>query len=210
MQISKHIKSIKRTPTLYELYLEDQNRTLHDRISSLEHQLRRSQTELLTDSLTNVGNRRRFDESFKYELMHLVRSRGKEYLSIVLIDLDNFKQINDLQGHNSGDKILIKAGNILKSTFSRDIDTVCRYGGDEFTIILPKTDNNGARIVVDMARRNAEKSDISMSFGISSTNSLEIPKPKHDLDEIIRCMVAEADARMYEDKLSKKGSLLRN
>ena len=129
--------------SLREQYLEIENATLLRRISSLEQQLKSSQEELYIDSLTKVGNRKKFDEYLNNEVMHLSRSRNKEYLSIVLIDLDGFKQINDTNGHSAGDKILFSTGAVLKSAFSRNIDIVCRYGGDEFAIILPNTTKDG-------------------------------------------------------------------
>ncbi len=193
--------------SLREQYLEIENATLLRRISSLEQQLKSSQEELYIDSLTKVGNRKKFDEYLNNEVMHLSRSRNKEYLSIVLIDLDGFKQINDTNGHSAGDKILFSTGAVLKSAFSRNIDIVCRYGGDEFAIILPNTTKDGAEIAVGMARRLAEQSNIQMSIGISTINSTAIhQKP---IIQVIKDMFEAADADMYNDKSSRKAIALR-
>ncbi len=193
----------------YERWLETENNTLHERIVALERQLKLSHEELLTDPLTKVGNRRRFDESIENEMMHLARSKNKEHLSIVLVDLDNFKQINDTMGHSSGDKILIGAGNVLKSAFSRNIDVVCRYGGDEFAIVLPNTEMGGAIIASDMARRLAEQAGIQMSLGISSISSANLSKKNATTQQIIKDLVEDADANMYLDKSSRKSVVLR-
>ncbi len=200
-------KRINFKKSLREKYLEIENASLLRRISSLEQQLKLSQEELYSDSLTKVGNRKKFDEYLNNEIMHLSRSRNKEHLSIILVDLDNFKQINDTKGHVAGDKILVNTGVVLKSAFSRNIDVVCRYGGDEFAIILPNTTREGADIAVGMARRLAEQSNIQMSIGISTITSLSInQKP---IEQVIKDIFEEADADMYADKASRKAPLIR-
>jgi diguanylate cyclase (GGDEF)-like protein len=95
----------------------------------------------ITDSLTGLYNRRRFQESMEKEFHRC--HRYKIPLSCLLIDIDHFKLVNDTYGHQTGDAVLSEIGTILLKTF-REIDTVSRYGGEEFSALLPETDRKAA------------------------------------------------------------------
>ncbi|MDP6447511.1 MAG: diguanylate cyclase [Pirellulaceae bacterium] len=127
-----------------------------------------------TDSLTNLLNRRSFFELFEYEIKQLVRSRTQ--LSLVMVDVDHFKHVNDQHGHLAGDEALRQVANSLREG-SRDSDVVGRYGGEEFCALLPDTDEEGARIWAERRREAIEQLQvqfdnvqipITASFGIST------------------------------------------
>ncbi len=142
----------------------------------------------LTDPLTKLGNRRRL-----YLLIEtLVPSsvRRKDPFSIVLLDIDNFKQFNDEFGHSAGDDLLVQVSDILKDC-SRDQDLVVRYGGEEFLLVLPSTNLESAQILVDRVRLTIkEKSSITFSGGIAMHSE------KHSFDELIK----KADDCLYTAK----------
>lgn len=124
----------------------------------------------ITDSLTNVFNRLYLDRNYDYEA-----KRAKRYnndLSIILIDIDFFKNINDTYGHSIGDIILVEMSNILKQNI-RNIDKLGRWGGEEFLIICPQTNYKKAEIVADFLRKTISNhtfsnvGKVTCSFGVT-------------------------------------------
>ncbi|MFC2003324.1 diguanylate cyclase [Chloroflexota bacterium] len=126
------------------------------------------------DELTSLFNRRHFDESIKQEIDR--HSRYGSMLSLVLIDLDNFKRYNDLMGHVGGDKLLTRIGRSVKESL-RNIDLAFRYGGDEFAIILPHTSADDAFSTAERVRKNInseiarESVLVTASLGLASCPS---------------------------------------
>lgn len=114
------------------------------RLKYLTDGLRRA---ALTDALTGVGNRRRFDEHIDKEWMRAVRL--SESLSLLMIDIDYFKRYNDRYGHLAGDGCLRKVAQAIASVARRPADEVARFGGEEFVMLLPHTDEQGARHMAD-------------------------------------------------------------
>jgi diguanylate cyclase (GGDEF)-like protein len=105
----------------------------------------------VTDGLTKLYVRRYFDLRLKEELGRINRYGGK--LAILVMDLDHFKDVNDAHGHAFGDEVLKRAAAAMKRTARRKIDIACRYGGEEFVLILPGTDTAGALEVGERIRR---------------------------------------------------------
>jgi diguanylate cyclase (GGDEF)-like protein len=103
-----------------------------------------------TDPLTGLLNRRGFDECFTYELERTRRGSGR--LSLVLLDLDHFKEVNDRLGHSAGDVALERLGSVLNAT-KRQIDVAARVGGEEFALLLPDSDADGAFSVCERVRQ---------------------------------------------------------
>src|SRR6266511_5628255 len=120
------------------------------RIKHLQERLHEMQRKLeeqsITDALTSLKNRRFFDERLHEEFRRA--QRYGDYLSLIMIDLDHFKQVNDRFGHPVGDTVLREAAALIRASI-RDPDICARYGGEEFTVILPKTHMSGALAVAE-------------------------------------------------------------
>lgn len=150
------------------------------------------------DVLTGVFNRRKIHDVIQQYLD--MSFQNDRIFSIVMIDINNFKYINDTYGHNTGDAVLRFVGNVLKQLL-RDIDIVSRWGGDEFLLLLPNTNLKAAKIVIkkisdylDTNECEATKGFISLSFGISdNSDSVGVEE-----------MIDLADQRMYDDKKNKE------
>jgi len=131
----------------------------------------------LTDPLTGVGNRRQLEESMAKEISRAERGEGK--LCAVMADLDQFKTVNDLYGHDSGDKVLVAFANLLRQQ-TRPTDTVIRIGGEEFLVLMPHTDLQHALIVSERIRSALAGTPIeplaaptSASFGVAELKTGE-------------------------------------
>ena len=98
-----------------------------------------------TDPLTGLSNRRKFNEVFGREIERV--NRNKLNLAMLVVDIDDFKSYNDHYGHGRGDDCLVQVARILRKTAGRGVDTVSRLGGEEFGVILPETDMEGAQLV---------------------------------------------------------------
>lgn len=107
------------------------------------------------DGLTAVANRRAFDEMFEKEWLRAKRTNSP--LSLIMIDIDYFKDYNDYFGHSAGDVCLKNVANTIKSSLNRPADMVARYGGEEFVCLLPDTDEHGAQLTASRIRENIEK-----------------------------------------------------
>ena len=120
------------------------------RIKHLQEKLREAQKALeeqsITDALTGLKNRRFFDERLHEEFKRA--QRYGDHLSLIMIDLDDFKRVNDQHGHPGGDVVLHDAGALIRASI-RDPDICARYGGEEFAVILPKTHMSGALAVAE-------------------------------------------------------------
>ncbi|MBI5416852.1 diguanylate cyclase [Candidatus Poribacteria bacterium] len=159
----------------------------------------------MLDGLTSVFNRRFFQEIISTELSR--SGRFKHHLSLILIDIDNFKHFNDTYGHVVGDKILKEFSDLLVKNV-RTIDYVCRYGGDEFTIVLPETNKEGtfnlARRLKNSMMQNKFITDdkiethLSISIGIST-----FPQDADKKDSLIE----KADKALYDAKKLGKGQI---
>ncbi len=115
----------------------------HARLLEMTYQM------AITDSLTGLFNRRHFDQCLADELLRA--ARYGHAVSLIMLDIDHFKHCNDQYGHRVGDRMLVQVASVLRESVRRT-DIVARYGGDEFAILLPETDGDGARIVAGKVR----------------------------------------------------------
>ena len=157
----------------------------------------------IIDPLTRVYNRGHFDRQGKLELMRAKRYNKK--IAYILIDLDNLKHINDRFGHIEGDQVLRAVGRILKRN-CRQIDLVCRYGGDEFVVVLQETGRKDAMRKAEALRRqihglatkptgNEDGVAVSTSIGVATLN---------DGYDSHTALFHAADQALYQAKLSGK------
>lgn len=153
------------------------------------------------DGLTQVANRRYFDHAIEQEWEWA--SRNSSCLSIVLVDIDHFKAYNDTYGHQDGDDCLKYVAQTIKDALPRPTDVVCRYGGEEFVVILPGTDEGDSGVIAEQIRQSIESLNIphkgskvtdhvTVSLGVAGM----IPSDQAEISELIR----SADSALYQAK----------
>jgi diguanylate cyclase (GGDEF)-like protein len=159
--------------------------------------------QAVTDELTGLFNLRHFHETLDGEIER--SRRFNQPVGLMLLDIDDFKAVNDTYGHQQGDLVLIEVGRVLRA-LSRDIDEPARYGGEEMAVILPQTDVAGAELLAERMRAAVAGIEIdrldgdgrlrvTASFGVAS-----LPANAGDKDGLI----AEADAALYRAKRTGK------
>ncbi len=164
------------------------------RNESLEAALKQISHMARTDPLTGLWNRRAFEEMAAREMERA--ARNGEPLALAMADIDHFKPLNDRHGHSAGDDVLKEVAAMLQAAL-RDVDMVCRWGGEEFLCLLPASDKAAARRAMDQVRRqlavrplevDGESFTVTMTYGIAAVHG--------DL----KAAIAAADAAMYEGK----------
>ncbi len=131
----------------------------------------RLEQEIITDSLTGVFNRRYLDRRLDDEVASA--RRYKQPLSVMLLDIDHFKQINDQYGHQTGDQVLIALGEIATEVL-RETDVLTRYGGEEFLILSPHTPLAGAIKLAERLRQHIEAYDFGLPRTLGATPSAKV------------------------------------
>lgn len=162
---------------------------------AIENSTLYEQTKFLSlyDPLTGVANRRFMDIGFE-KCFSAARRYGKPF-SVIMLDIDNFKQYNDTHGHSAGDKLLVNVAKILLDDI-RDADAIARYGGEEFLIMSPETPLDEACVTAERIRKNVEShTSVTISLGVSTYTS-DIKK-KEDL-------INKADEALYRAKKNGK------
>ncbi len=194
------VRDLKHQNEIFLKKVEAQQKTINELKSKLEI----VEAEANLDPLTDLFNRRSLERALE-EFFGLCKY-SKMTFSLILIDLDDFKYVNDNYGHHVGDLVLAKVAKVLRTNM-RAKDIVGRWGGDEFVAILPNTDLENAKKVVERLKSKLEKMEIlaeGRRFKVSISAG------------VVQCgenfqswldMIKEADRLMYEDKKKKKKAL---
>lgn len=184
--------------------VEEQSKLLELKVKELS-ELREANFKLESlstlDGLTGISNRRSFDNYIDMSLKNC--ARADKPISLIMADIDFFKNYNDNYGHLQGDDCLIKVAKAMASSVKRPLDFVARYGGEEFAVILPETDEEGAKIIAETIRKNVEDLKITHEHSTAApyvTLSLGIetmlPKADYSANELIE----NADKALYKAK----------
>lgn len=160
----------------------------------------------LLDPLTLLGNRAALEAAIKRELPFA--ERHQQDLSILMIDVDYFKSINDTHGHDKGDQVLREIAKTLQ-TICRETDMIYRYGGEEFLVILRNTGTQGAHIIAERLRQQIAKTPISVREGvICPTVSIGISSLHHGRKEKSPALFKRADKALYKAKAAGRNCVM--
>jgi two-component system cell cycle response regulator len=197
--ISKPFEKVEILARIYNmLEIRLLNREATNQSKILEQLVQDLQKQIITDPLTNLFNRRFLQEYLPREVAKAKRVAGS--FAVLMIDLDFFKRINDIFGHEAGDIVLKNVAILLKNSI-RESDVACRYGGEEFVLVLSEVSTDGAgkkaegirKAVMDLAHAIRQKSlgRVSTSIGVAV-----YPDHGVDMDSLLRA----ADEALYEAK----------
>ena len=195
--LTQAISQVSETFAKQKQEYENQLSELNERMSSLRQDLVAAREEMKRDPLTDAYNRGAFDSSITQSInMHFVL---KQPVTLIMIDLDNFKAVNDTYGHAAGDEVLRATGECLARSFIRKGDLVARYGGDEFAVILNDTAAEHCHQLIERFLKYmgevripyaSEDEKVSCSAGYT-----EISKT-----DTVECLIKRADQALYQAK----------
>ncbi|HTD57245.1 MAG TPA: sensor domain-containing diguanylate cyclase, partial [Silvibacterium sp.] len=159
------------------------------------------------DGLTEIANRRRLDQVLDHEWRIAMRARAD--ISLLLIDVDQFKSYNDIHGHLAGDDCLRRIAKVISEMVSRPSDLVARYGGEEFAVVLPATPETGASKVAERIRAAIEVLAMPHEGNIHGVVTVSVgcatctPEPEMKLD----CLIEAADSALYRAKAAGRNAI---
>jgi diguanylate cyclase (GGDEF)-like protein len=187
--------------------LEAVNESLQQQIDDATIQLSENNAYLqdltVTDTLTGINNRRAFENSLS-ELI-LRSNRYNEVFSMLIFDIDDFKKLNDQFGHDMGDQVLVELVERV-TVVVRDVDTLCRWGGEEFTILMPQTNQQGALKMAERCRRAVA----DQAFDEVGTVTISLGVTSYLRDDNERKLFKRADDALYEAKSQGKNCVVWN
>ncbi|QTA87578.1 GGDEF domain-containing response regulator [Desulfonema magnum] len=186
-------------PLRFEELLLRLKRVLREQllIKERDRMLKNLQALVITDDLTGLYNSRHFHERLKTEADRAIRY--KRPVSLLFLDVDSFKQYNDTYGHMEGDRILTRIGQIMKSGL-RKTDSIYRYGGDEFTAILPETTGRDAHVAAQRIIRMMETETFFTEIGKSLDITVSIGITEYYAGEDLAAFIKRADMAMFRSK----------
>lgn len=209
-------KSFDKKELLARIKTQLEIRNLQVKLLKTNQELRDANLELhslaVTDGLTRLFNHRFFHERLEEELSRAERYRYT--VSLIMIDIDNFKGYNDSYGHLEGDKVLKMVANVFNE-LKRQSDVCARYGGEEFGLILPETDLEGAKMMAERIRERVEKlklkvedarAKLTISAGVASIDFKKIGKI--DTERNYKdSLIMSADKALYQSKANGKNNV---
>ncbi|TCZ90822.1 GGDEF domain-containing protein [Lysobacter sp. N42] len=189
---------IRRRTRLLALEKRRLKDMVEERTQDLANANKKLESMANVDGLTGIANRRRLDQ-FLGEAVHHCMSSGKP-LSLLQIDVDHFKSYNDTNGHLAGDNVLKEVAHALQTTLRRQEDLVARFGGEEFTVVMPGASQEHALDVAEAMRQHVEStvSQITISVGVAVMQPENITAPEHAIQTVLE----RADKALYEAKES--------
>ena len=191
-------ESIQQRQLELREFADGLERTVNERTAELQEQAKILEEMAITDPLTQAYNRRQFFKLAKIE-MERAQNTGVQ-LSVIVIDADHYKRVNDTFGHQIGDLVLIKLVEICHGAI-RKTDVFARYGGEEFVILMPETDSETARVIAERIRERVENTrlsvngqvvQITISLGLSTFNNIQ----ELSFDSLL----TQADRALYKSK----------
>lgn len=193
-----------------QLHLKLARDILEDKGAYLEKEVERRIQQSQTDELTQIPNRRAFDD--RLDVNWREAYRRQEPISLLFIDIDNFKKFNDQHGHDQADEALRRVAKALQSTTHRPVDIACRWGGEEFVVLLPNTNALGANLMAQQIQavvndlmiplRNSESTKVTVSIGTATM----LAKDALSMHDLIR----RADAAMLEAKRNGRDRIVQS
>jgi diguanylate cyclase (GGDEF)-like protein len=205
--------------SILALALSDMHHRVHDFVGTLEDKVRQRTLELdaknreldaknqalavlsMTDRLTGLCNRRKLDHVLAGEWRRAHRY-GTPF-SVIMIDLDNFKDVNDTFGHAVGDAVLVRIADILLASV-RETDVVGRWGGEEFLLVCPETGIEDARFLAEVLRREIQMTEFPMVGHLTASFGLA----DYEADPSAAALVARADEALYRAKASGRNQVI--
>lgn len=179
--------------------------TSHE-VDQLRHNLEKVREEAMTDALTGVANRKRFDEAMR-KARRGAELQGEDF-SLILCDIDHFKRFNDTWGHQTGDQIIRFVAACL-CRYSKDYHVVARYGGEEFGFVLPRTSIKEARVIAEKIRSTVESKRLLRK----STNedlghiTVSLGVAAYHKGESIESLIERCDTNLYKSKQSGRNRI---
>ncbi len=207
-ELTDQIEQMRETVRKKQYHDNGELELLSKKVSVLDTELKKARAESMLDGLTGIGNRRVFDTKIR-ELIDTAAKSGGE-LSVLMLDIDNFKKINDNYGHQTGDRVLVALARKCAG-FIRNDDIIARYGGEEFVILLPNASLKNAVIKADKLCKTIAGTryalddvdagttlSITISIGVSTFNNGDSPMT----------VIVRADRALYQAKKQGKNRVI--
>ncbi len=196
-EVTSALSAIEDAFRTRQAQMQAQYQALAGRIENLDQQLEVAKRESTIDALTGLGNRKLFD-AMAHRALHLNALSGQP-VALVMVDLDKFKLVNDMYGHQAGDQTLVSVAKCLSKVFLRQSDVVCRYGGDEYAVVLNNTDLKVANMLAHRlleAIAEMPTPHNAMEFAVGASMGIAL----YDGQETLESWITRADRAMYAAK----------